>query len=185
MEYDDDQIKMLNGRYLMRAIASLNYEATENELFRHITATGHSQNLVREELKRILDYGVSNGFIMKNHDKYLIPRLVDVHQVDGSECVAVDESVEEPVKQPEETRKRSVAIGDKGMTFSVEETEEGSSEVTIKTSFLEAAKSIFCRGLPNVLTAEKYPSECLEGQESYDSEEEEEGQESNDSEEEE
>lgn len=81
---DDDQIQMLNGRCVMNAFAFLNYEATESELLEHVTTTsGHPQNVVKQELKRILDFGVSNGFIMKNGNRYLLPRWENVHQVDG------------------------------------------------------------------------------------------------------
>lgn len=80
--HDDDQINMINGRCIMNALSFLN-EATENELLRHITATGHPQNVVKAELKRVLECGVTNGFIMKNDKKYLLPRLGNVHQVDS------------------------------------------------------------------------------------------------------
>lgn len=83
-EYDDAEIKMLNGRSIMNALTFLNYEASEDELLKHfVRATGHPENLVKEELDHILEYALTNGFIMKNDNKYLLPRLVDIHQVDG------------------------------------------------------------------------------------------------------
>lgn len=82
-EYDDGEIKMLNGRSIMNALAFLNYQATENELLKHIvTETGHPQNLIKREIQRTLDYGVTNGFLMKSDDKYVLPQLANVHHVD-------------------------------------------------------------------------------------------------------
>lgn len=80
--YEGQQI--INGRVLMNALAFLKYEASEDELFRNfVNSTGHPHELVKKELKRILHYGVSNGFLAKNGNKYLLPSLDNIYQLDA------------------------------------------------------------------------------------------------------
>lgn len=74
------QIAKLNGRSVMEALAFLNYDATESELSQLIiSSTGQPAKPVRDEVKRILDYGVNRGFIIKVKNNYSLP---DVYQTD-------------------------------------------------------------------------------------------------------
>lgn len=168
-EQDDDQIKMLNGRYIMNALSFLNYEATENELLKHITQTG--QNLDNEELKRILDYGVSNGFIMKNNNKYLLPSLDDVNQIDGP--FSSDSEDSEMVgggacNRIEETKIR-IATQTDGITFTSVDKDKNEVNVALSYGFLEYAKNKLSRGEGgDVMKAMKevVPAEACESGES-------------------
>lgn len=83
---DGQQIKMFNGQSVMNSLKLMNYRATENELSKHITTcTGQPAELVEQEVKRILDHGISNGFILKNGNDYSLPYFKDVYHIDADE----------------------------------------------------------------------------------------------------
>lgn len=73
-EDEEKQVTKLNVRSVMNAFAMLNYDTTEREISQQIISfTGHPAKSVRHEVKRILDNGVSNGFIIQVKNKYLLP----------------------------------------------------------------------------------------------------------------
>lgn len=95
MNYSDEeqQTKMINGRVVMNTLAFLEYKATEDELFHQIKASTKQQHkLVKRELKRILDYGISSGFLVRDGKNYSLPCFGNnLYQLDGS-CVTDEES---------------------------------------------------------------------------------------------
>lgn len=152
-EVDGDQVKMLNGRYIMNALSFLNYEATENELLRHISVTGQPQNLDSEELKRILDYGVINGFIIKNDNKYSLPNLDDVHQIDGSESSSSNESGIGTPNEAEncpgqelisESKIVKIVEVNNNLTYTTEDSKQNTFNVTVTSAFMEHIKNGLC-----------------------------------------
>lgn len=83
-ENEEQQMRMLNGRSVMNALAFMQNEATENELCEHIiTLTGQPDDLVKQEVKRILHYGINNGFLVKNGKNFSLPSSKNVYHVDN------------------------------------------------------------------------------------------------------
>lgn len=81
---EDEEVAMLNGRAVMNALACLGTEVNENDLLKVFTASnGQSNRLVQQEIKRILDCGVSGGFIARRGNNYDLPRLDDSYHVDS------------------------------------------------------------------------------------------------------
>ncbi|KAG4070266.1 hypothetical protein HA402_009829 [Bradysia odoriphaga] len=82
---EEEQITQSNGRIVMNVLAMLNNEATENQLTKQIAAvTGLPKKRVHHEVKQILDYGVTTGFLMKTRGSYSIPTW---YQIDsGKKC---------------------------------------------------------------------------------------------------
>lgn len=82
-EVEKAKIKMLNGRSVTSALAFLKSDATQNNLLKCFTTlTNAPQNIVRKEIKRILDCGVANGFIEKRGRKYAFTDLENRYQTD-------------------------------------------------------------------------------------------------------
>lgn len=87
-EHDTKQINRLNGQSVFSALARFNYNATESQICdEFIESTGHAQHLVVEEVKRILQSAVNDGFIVKNGNNYTLP---NVTHIDDSNCEEED-----------------------------------------------------------------------------------------------
>lgn len=83
---DEETIGMLNGHCVMNALASQKNEITEDELLeRFIKSTDELEDLVENELKRILCSGVASGFILKTGSRYALPSLENVYEADCDE----------------------------------------------------------------------------------------------------
>ncbi|KAG4072750.1 hypothetical protein HA402_001862 [Bradysia odoriphaga] len=80
----DKEIQMLNARCVMTALDSLNHHATENKILSYFQ-TASDESAVEQELKRILELGVKNGFIVRNGDKYALASLESDYEIDGDE----------------------------------------------------------------------------------------------------
>lgn len=86
---EDEKVLMLNGRSVMNALTFLNSAVTENQLLQCLTASNDEpRNIVKQELKRILDDAVTNGFITRNGGKYAIPGMEKLYQTD---CASSDD----------------------------------------------------------------------------------------------
>lgn len=82
-KFEEEEINILNGHCVIDALANVT-NVTENKLLKcFATSSAESHNLVQQELKRILDSGVSNGFIVKKGNKYELPRVENAYQVDA------------------------------------------------------------------------------------------------------
>lgn len=92
-------INKYNGQYVMATLRLLRSKATENELLRQIVSTvpGQPHKLVEQELRRILNNGVANGFVIKSGNEYLlpIPQLYSAYQID-SDAKILKKVKEEP-----------------------------------------------------------------------------------------
>ncbi|XP_037025345.1 uncharacterized protein LOC119066788 [Bradysia coprophila] len=76
---EEEQIRQLNGQIVMNTLAILNNDATESELTQQIvTFTGHPKKDVHHEVKKILDYGVATGFVMKIKNVYSLPCAYEI-----------------------------------------------------------------------------------------------------------
>lgn len=85
---EEKGIEMADGRYVMNALGFPHNEATENELLKCLEASTsfESSNLIRLELKRILNKNVTNGFVVRSGKKYvIIPSFGNDYQVDGDD----------------------------------------------------------------------------------------------------
>lgn len=83
-EISEKEITKLNGSSVMSALAFLKTEATENEIFGCFQASNDElENRVQQEVKHILEFGVINGFIVRNGDKYALPGLENRFQIDS------------------------------------------------------------------------------------------------------
>ena len=83
------QIEMLNGHCVMSCLASASQEngVTEEDLLKfYITSSNESDDLVQQELKRILHIGVRNGFIVRNDNKYAMQNLDEMYDTDADDC---------------------------------------------------------------------------------------------------
>ncbi len=77
---EEKQITQLNGLSVMKAFKNLKYSATASELSEQLVRwTGHPKKPVRDEVKRILDIGVNEGFLSRLKNNYTLP---EVYQTD-------------------------------------------------------------------------------------------------------
>lgn len=107
---EEEEIGMLNGRCVTNALAIKRKETTKNELLQSfIASTDEPQDLVEDELTRILDIGVTDGFIVKLGNKYALPSLENIFEADyddtndsESECESqpVDMDMQLIIAQP-------------------------------------------------------------------------------------
>lgn len=98
MYFDSDEdemqeIRRLNGQTVISALESMKNNATEREVSNYIIhQTGQPNNLVIEEVKRVLHKGISNGFIVKIGNNYTVPSLEDIYHMDTGEDFEDEES---------------------------------------------------------------------------------------------
>lgn len=94
-------IRMFYAHHIMSSIAIR--KASEKELCENIIKlTGQPEALDKEELKRVLHYGISNGFLVKNGNNYSLPSPQNDHHDDRGVEVDTPDSLyktdEAPVK---------------------------------------------------------------------------------------
>lgn len=83
---EEVQIGMFNGRCVMSCVASQENGVTEDDLLKFFITSNESHDLVQQELKRILNIGVRNGFIVRTDNKYAIQSLDGMYDTDGDTC---------------------------------------------------------------------------------------------------
>lgn len=121
---DEKEINMYNGHYVIATLSYLDNKASENELLKHIlSTTAEPHNLVEQELRRILNNGVRNGFIIKIGNEYLLPTVQDDYQLDSDarikeECedVEIKEELEDIDEECEEQKYEYLNIIEQLMT---------------------------------------------------------------------
>lgn len=91
LHWNEDEIQeiiKLNGRAIIGVLANIKNNATAAEvsdyIINHTGLTRHT-DLVNQEVKRVLDNGVRDGFMVKVGNKYALPSLEDVYQLDADE----------------------------------------------------------------------------------------------------
>ncbi|KAG4079495.1 hypothetical protein HA402_005192 [Bradysia odoriphaga] len=99
INYGEDELQEIikfNGKTVSKALAMLKNNATETEISDYISNyTGQPPNLVAREVKEILSFAVSNGFLVKNGNTYKLPSQKFIYNVD---CDASGSGVNEAKK---------------------------------------------------------------------------------------
>lgn len=129
---DEENVVMLNGRSVMNALAYLNSEVTENELLKlFIGSNREPRDLVQQEIKRVLDDGVINGFIGRNGNKYGISSSMEnLYQVDGDD--SDEDCPKTPSKVPCETGASASGGSGESATAKVRIEASPNTKVTVK-----------------------------------------------------
>lgn len=83
---NNTEIEMHNVRCVIAALKFLETEPTEDELVNcFVASTDEPHILIEEELKKVLDHSVKNGWIVRNDNKYGLASREDEYQVDGDD----------------------------------------------------------------------------------------------------
>lgn len=90
----DEEIEKFNVRCVVGALNSLKTEATEDEIIKCFSTSSDPQIDVQDEIKRVLDHGVTCGLIVRNANKYALPSREDEFQTDGDADTDSDDDVE-------------------------------------------------------------------------------------------
>lgn len=82
-QIDEQTTEMLNGRCVINILASKKRKITEKQILdEFISSTDVPQDLVENELKRILHNGVTSGFIVKTGNRYALAGLEKMYEAD-------------------------------------------------------------------------------------------------------
>lgn len=98
---EESETEMFNGRCVSIALATVNSFVTLDGLVKYFVPPNRETNdkdLIKRELKRILDNGVKSGFVVRNRNKYKFSSLVNVFQTDDNpRCTeeGLDEGLDE------------------------------------------------------------------------------------------
>lgn len=83
-KYTPQQYTKFNGQTVMKALQSMDYQATSNKLSKYI-ATNTNQRLedVHDTVKRVLRSAVANGFLITRGKSYRLPSAAYTLYMDG------------------------------------------------------------------------------------------------------
>lgn len=76
-KYTLQQYKKFNGQTVMKALQSMDFHATSNKLAKYFAAnTDHSEEDIRDTLRRVLSNAVANGFLITRGKSYQLPGAI-------------------------------------------------------------------------------------------------------------
>ncbi|KAG4079097.1 hypothetical protein HA402_001068 [Bradysia odoriphaga] len=83
-KYTVQQYKKFNGQTVMKALQSMNYNATTNKLAKHIAACNNKREEdIKSTVKRVLSDAVANGFLITRGQSYRLPTPTFIVQTDS------------------------------------------------------------------------------------------------------
>lgn len=94
---DSQEIDQLNERTVSSVLAQIENNATEKEISDYITKhTGQPNDLVIQEVRRVLHKFLSYGFLVKIGNRYRLPCVKDIFSSDGDSPPDGTDEDEEP-----------------------------------------------------------------------------------------
>lgn len=115
LDWNEDEIQeitKLNGRAVAGVLASMENNATAAEVSDFIinrTGLTDQTDLVHQEVRRVLDNGVRDGFMVKVGNNYATPSLQDIYHLDDD---VGEEEEEEDGRDEEGARGEDMPTGD-------------------------------------------------------------------------